>query len=53
MTSSDLPRDIETLAWVVHNVKDDFKLEEIVLEGPQDDEVLVDMKFSGICHSVS
>ena len=45
-------RNIETIGWVVHNAKEDFKLEELILDGPQDDELLVDMKFSGICHTV-
>ena len=47
-----LPREIETIGWVVHDAKEDFKLEELVLDGPQDDELLVDMKWSGICHTV-
>lgn len=46
-------RNIETIGWVVHDAKEDFKLEELILDGPQDDELLVDMKFSGICHTVS
>jgi len=46
-------KDIETIGWVVHDAKQPFKLEELILDGPQDDELLVDMKFSGICHTVS
>ena len=46
-------KDIETLAYVVHNPKEDFVLEDVVLDEMRDDEVLVDMKFSGICHTVS
>ena len=49
---SSTPRDIETIGWVVHDAKEDFKLEELILDGPQDDELLVDMKWSGICHTV-
>lgn len=45
--------DIETIGWVVHEAKQDFKLEELVVEAPRDDELLIDMKFSGICHTVS
>lgn len=45
-------KDIETLAYVVHNPKEDFVLEDVVLDEMRDDEVLVDMKFSGICHTV-
>lgn len=45
-------KDIETIAYVVHNPKEDFVLEDVVLDEMRDDEVLVDMKFSGICHTV-
>lgn len=45
-------KDIETVAYVVHKPKEDFVLEDIVLDGMREDEVLVDMKFSGICHTV-
>lgn len=44
---------LETIAYVVHDAKEDFKLEDIVLDEMQDDELLVDMKYSGICHTVS
>ena len=46
-------KDIETIAYVVHNPKEAFVLEDVVLDEMRDDEVLVDMKFSGICHTVS
>lgn len=45
-------KDIDTIAYVVHNPKEDFVLEDVVLDELRDDEVLVDMKFSGICHTV-
>lgn len=45
-------KDIDTIAYVVHNPKEDFVLEDVVLDEMRDDEVLVDMKFSGICHTV-
>lgn len=45
-------KDIETLAYVVHGPKEDFVLEDVVLDEMHDDEVLIDMKFSGICHTV-
>lgn len=45
-------KDIETIAYVVHNPKEDFVLEDVILDEMRDDEVLVDMKFSGICHTV-
>ena len=43
--------NIETIAYVVHDAKKDFKLEEIILGEMQDDELLIDMKYSGICHT--
>lgn len=49
---ADATRNIETIGWVVHQEKTDFVLEELIVDGPQDDELLVDMKFSGICHTV-
>lgn len=50
---ADALSNIETIGWVVHEPKQDFKLEELVVEAPRDDELLIDMKFSGICHTVS
>lgn len=44
---------IETIAYVVHKEKEDWKLEDIVLSDIQDNELLIDMKYSGICHTVS
>ncbi len=52
VTMAELPTNIETIAYVVHGPKEDFKLETIVLDDIQDNEVLVDMKYSGICHTV-
>ena len=46
-------KDIETIAYVVHGPKQDFTLEDVILTGMQDSELLVDMKYSGICHTVS
>ncbi|KAK4495116.1 hypothetical protein PRZ48_013443 [Zasmidium cellare] len=43
--------NITTPAWVVHNAKEDFKLEEIVLDEMQDSELLIEMLYSGICHT--
>ena len=42
-------RDFETEALVVSEPKADFKLQPIVLDEIRDDEVLVEMKYSGIC----
>ncbi|KAH6629378.1 chaperonin 10-like protein [Boeremia exigua] len=44
-------RDIETVALVVTEAKADFKLQPIILDEIRDDEVLVEMKYSGICHT--
>lgn len=44
--------NIDTIGYVVHGIKEDFKLENIVLGDIQDNELLVDMKYSGICHTV-
>lgn len=42
-------RDIETVALVVTEPRADFRLQSIILDEIRDDEVLVEMKFSGIC----
>lgn len=42
-------RDIETVALVVTEPRADFRLQPIILDEIRDDEVLVEMKFSGIC----
>ena len=44
--------NIDTIGYVVHQAKGDWKLEDIVLTEMQDDELLLDMKYSGICHTV-
>lgn len=41
-----------TEALVVEQPKADFKLQEITLDEVRQDEVLVEMKYSGICHTV-
>ncbi|GIZ41232.1 hypothetical protein CKM354_000454500 [Cercospora kikuchii] len=42
---------LKSPAFVVHDAKEDFKLGEITLDEMQDDELLVEMKYSGICHT--
>lgn len=42
-------KNIETLAYVVHDAGEDFKLENVVLDAMQPNELLVDMQYSGIC----
>ncbi|KAL2674258.1 hypothetical protein Neosp_012709 [[Neocosmospora] mangrovei] len=41
-------KNIETVAFVVNQPRDDFKLTPIILDEVRDDEVLVEMKYSGI-----
>lgn len=45
--------NIETEAFVVAKPGEDFKLTTVVLDEVRGNEVLVDMKYSGICHTVS
>ncbi len=42
-------RDIETVSLVVTELKTDFTLQPIILDEIRADELLVEMKFSGIC----
>ncbi|EME43732.1 hypothetical protein DOTSEDRAFT_79733 [Dothistroma septosporum NZE10] len=42
---------LKSPAFVVHDAEQDFKLEEIALGDMQGDELLVEMKYSGICHT--
>lgn len=42
---------LTTPAYVVHDAKEDFKLDQVTLGEMQDDELLIEMKFSGICHT--
>ncbi|WQF88422.1 Putative alcohol dehydrogenase, zinc-type, GroES-like superfamily, NAD(P)-binding domain superfamily [Colletotrichum destructivum] len=44
-------RNVETEAYVVEHVKAGFKLVPIVLDEVRPDEVLVEMKYSGVCHT--
>ena len=46
-------KNIETQAYVLEKAHDDFKLQDIVLDEVREDEVLIEWKFSGICHTVS
>lgn len=43
---------IETSALVVEEEGGDFVLRKIVLDGVREDELLVEMAYSGVCHSV-
>ena len=48
---STLP--LKTEGLVVERPNSGFKLMPVVLENMRSDEVLVEMKYSGICHTVS
>lgn len=53
MASEQTPSNIETIALVVNKPGDDFKMADIVLDEVRGDELLIEMKYSGICHTVS
>lgn len=44
---------LETEGLVVESSNDGFKLMPVTLDDMRSDEVLVEMKYSGICHTVS
>jgi Zn-dependent alcohol dehydrogenase len=52
MAAEKTPKDVATEAFVVHEAGADFKLTPIILDEVRDDEILVEMKYSGICHTV-
>ena len=43
---------IQTRALVVENPQGPFLLRDIILDEVRDDEVLVEIKYSGLCHTV-
>lgn len=49
-TAQPLYKNVETVALVAEKPKDPFKLESIVLNAVRENELLIDMKYSGICH---
>lgn len=54
-TSSVQPntmKDIETIAYVLEEPNADFKLTEVILDEVRADELLIEMKYAGICHTV-
>ena len=46
-------QEYQTEAFVVEKAKDDFQLRKVTMGPIRPDEVLVEMKYSGICHTVS
>lgn len=45
--------NIETEAFVVEEPNAPFKLTPIIIDEMRDDEYLIEMKYSGICHTVN
>jgi len=48
-SGSHTSRDIETTALVVNEARADFTLTPVILDEVRGDEVLIEMKYSGIC----
>ena len=46
-------KDIPTKALVVERPGASFVLTDIILDEVRDDEVLVEMKYTGLCHTVN
>jgi Zn-dependent alcohol dehydrogenase len=44
--------NIETEAFVVDSPNAPFKLTPIILDEMREDEFLIEMKYTGICHTV-
>lgn len=51
-SNKNVYKNVKTQALVVNEPKADFKLETVYLDEVRGDELLIDMKFSGICHTV-
>lgn len=49
----ELPKRIVSKAYVVEAQGAPFVLKDVVLDAVLPDEVLVEMKYTGICHTVS
>lgn len=46
-------KNISTKAYVVTSEGSPFVLQDVILDGVQETEVLVEIKYTGICHTVS
>lgn len=51
MSSEVQTSNISTIGYVVHDANESFKLEQINLSSMQPNEVLIEMQYSGICHT--
>lgn len=45
-------KDIRTKALVVEEVNAPFKMMDVILDEVRSDELLIEMKYSGVCHTV-
>jgi hypothetical protein len=45
-------KHVETTAYVVEGVGQAFELRDIILDEVRDDELMIEWKFSGVCHTV-
>lgn len=52
-TTTTVTFPLETEALVVHGVGEGFKREAVLVKEMRPDEVLVEMMYTGICHTVS
>lgn len=46
------PKKIHTQAYVVSHKGAPFVLQDVILDEVRPDEVLVEMKYTGLCHTV-
>ena len=46
------PQELVTKAYVVAERGGPFELRDVVLDGLQPNEVLVEIKYTGVCHTV-
>lgn len=52
MGSIESPKNFQSEALVVMSPGAPFTMKPIVLDEVRDDELLIEMKYSGICHTV-
>lgn len=53
ISTMEAPSNIRTKAYVVHREGDPFTLCDVVLDEVRPNEVLVEIWYTGICHTVS
>lgn len=52
-STDESPKNFETQGLVVRKPGDPFTMMPIILDEVRDDELLIEMKYSGICHTVN